>query len=401
MRPELSFQEYPTICSKIWRDMPEDEKVLWKTDSINDKIRYDQELLALACSEVANTATSIVLEEKFNELQARQRDSPDYNSTTDSISSGGGRPDFNLGYNHSTSSYGGSYSSTMSVSVSANSGSTSGQGVEEPPVKKARGKYKKRVPSATGQAALAPSSLQYLGGGSSIHGANNGKYSLINRSNDSSGSNGSHVSYGSFGSNGSHGMSNGFFSLINGGNGSSEVRPAASGLQYESHLCPPLGSFDYTGTHIQHEDQSVETWVDNHYSKHECEKADVGVKADVLSSFSRDSVDVHSGEVPMAGLGKTNSQSKRPAQPSTSRDFTTAELIPGAKVSERCEEDEMTIVTETFPAAAASSRQHSHTHPHGQYRAYDYQDGATSTREELDEGDPPPALISFSALEEY
>lgn len=67
-RPDLSFEEYPTICSKIWREMPEKEKELWKIDSANDKRRYEEELLALAHSDVANTATSIVMEEKYENL---------------------------------------------------------------------------------------------------------------------------------------------------------------------------------------------------------------------------------------------------------------------------------------------------------------------------------------------
>ena len=49
--------------------MPEEEKSMWKADSVNDKLRYEQELLALAQSDVANTATSIVMEERLNKMK--------------------------------------------------------------------------------------------------------------------------------------------------------------------------------------------------------------------------------------------------------------------------------------------------------------------------------------------
>lgn len=47
-RPELSFREFPTICSQLWRNMPEEEKVLWQADAAHDRERYEKELLDMA-----------------------------------------------------------------------------------------------------------------------------------------------------------------------------------------------------------------------------------------------------------------------------------------------------------------------------------------------------------------
>lgn len=135
VKPELSFQEYPTICSKIWRDMPDAEKTLWKTDSLNDRRRYEEEMLALASSEVANTATSIVMEEQLNKMKLQLKP-----EELESILAA-----------HVTRSPGGrAKRATTELSSELDSQ------VEAPPKKKTRGKYKKRQQPA--DAAVAGSS---------------------------------------------------------------------------------------------------------------------------------------------------------------------------------------------------------------------------------------------------
>jgi hypothetical protein len=52
-RPELSFREFPTICSQLWRNMPEEEKVLWQADAAHDRERYEKELLDMASKQSA------------------------------------------------------------------------------------------------------------------------------------------------------------------------------------------------------------------------------------------------------------------------------------------------------------------------------------------------------------
>ena len=131
-RPELSFEEYPTICSKIWRDMPESEKALWKTDSINDKVRYEEELLALAQSDVAHTATSIVMEERLSKIKecVKKHEIENLNSTNSLTS-----------LNHGASSYG---------NLLPNGDGENGPKASNVSPKKRRGKYKKKqVPKAS------------------------------------------------------------------------------------------------------------------------------------------------------------------------------------------------------------------------------------------------------------
>ena len=50
-RPELSFREFPTICSQLWRNMPDDERALWQADSAQDKERYERELMEMAAKQ--------------------------------------------------------------------------------------------------------------------------------------------------------------------------------------------------------------------------------------------------------------------------------------------------------------------------------------------------------------
>ena len=50
-RPELSFREFPTICSQLWRNMPEEERALWQADSVQDRERYERELLDMAAKQ--------------------------------------------------------------------------------------------------------------------------------------------------------------------------------------------------------------------------------------------------------------------------------------------------------------------------------------------------------------
>ena len=47
-RPDLSFREFPTVCSQLWREMDPSERALWQQDAIKDRERYDRELLELA-----------------------------------------------------------------------------------------------------------------------------------------------------------------------------------------------------------------------------------------------------------------------------------------------------------------------------------------------------------------
>lgn len=47
-RPDLSFREFPTVCSQLWREMNPTERALWQQDAIKDRERYDRELLELA-----------------------------------------------------------------------------------------------------------------------------------------------------------------------------------------------------------------------------------------------------------------------------------------------------------------------------------------------------------------
>lgn len=47
-RPDLSFREFPTVCSQLWREMDPAERALWQQDAIKDRERYDRELLELA-----------------------------------------------------------------------------------------------------------------------------------------------------------------------------------------------------------------------------------------------------------------------------------------------------------------------------------------------------------------
>ncbi len=46
-KPELSFQQFPTVCSKIWREMPPEQHALWQEDARRDMERYQRELLEM------------------------------------------------------------------------------------------------------------------------------------------------------------------------------------------------------------------------------------------------------------------------------------------------------------------------------------------------------------------
>lgn len=46
-KPELSFQQFPTVCSKIWREMPPEQHALWQEDARQDMERYQRELLEM------------------------------------------------------------------------------------------------------------------------------------------------------------------------------------------------------------------------------------------------------------------------------------------------------------------------------------------------------------------
>mmetsp|Transcript_21470 Transcript_21470/g.31140 ORF Transcript_21470/g.31140 Transcript_21470/m.31140 type:complete len:502 (-) Transcript_21470:281-1786(-) len=58
-RPELSFREFPTICSQLWRNMPDDERALWQADAVRDRERYEKELLAVASGQSMNPSNSV------------------------------------------------------------------------------------------------------------------------------------------------------------------------------------------------------------------------------------------------------------------------------------------------------------------------------------------------------
>lgn len=42
--PDITSREFPPICSRLWRNMPDEERALWLADAARDKERYEREM---------------------------------------------------------------------------------------------------------------------------------------------------------------------------------------------------------------------------------------------------------------------------------------------------------------------------------------------------------------------
>jgi hypothetical protein len=274
-RPELSFQEYPTICSKIWREMPENEKMLWKNDSINDKIRYEQELLALARSDVANTATSIVMEEKMSEMKSRLK--PDeINSILASHSAGSTSRSTSASSSLSSStattvsSYGVLSSHNDDHSANVNDYPS------KPEQKNKRGKYKKKN---------QPAAEVHLNS------------TFLNGTRDRE-------------------VSDDHLTVRN--------LIQSSDFFERNHA---IGSVDFPPNAA--DDHKFDAWMDIAYdhdpSHTHDDVAHAELEIEALTAYSRDSLDQNGGSpVPMVGVGKSNMPAKSPGHHSAARDFEAA-----------------------------------------------------------------------------
>ena len=275
-RPELSFQEYPTICSKIWREMPENEKLLWKNDSINDKVRYEQELLALARSDVANTATSIVMEEKMSEMKSRLK--PDeINSILASHSAGSTSRSTSASSSLSSSSA--TTVSSYGVLANHNDNHTANviDHVSIPAQKNKRGKYKKKN--------QPPAEVHLL-------------------STFSNGARGREVSDDHL-----------------------TVRSLIQSSDFfeRNHA---IGSVDFPPNAA--DDHKFDAWMDIAYDHDDSSHTHDDVvhaelEIEALTAYSRDSLDRNGGSpVPMVGIEKNNMLAKSPVHHSAARDFEAA-----------------------------------------------------------------------------
>jgi len=284
VRPELSFQEYPTICSKIWRDMPENEKALWKNDSANDKIRYEQELLALARSDVANTATSIVMAEKLIEMQGRLKPQELNNFLAAAHTTGSASR---------SSSSSSSTSSEMMMSDDNHSlvdresvhrqGQSARQGSENDILQS-------NIMGSSGVGIMSASAAATLRSGSSGDGGSN---LVVVRGRSRAPS------------------------LIE-----KERSVSGGSMDFSS-------SFNNKSSHRHVHSHGDEAWMDvDSQAKHghtDSVDDDIRIAEGTLSAYSRDSYDRNGhSPAPMVGLGKINQVLKSPSSNSVARDFAAA-----------------------------------------------------------------------------
>lgn len=282
VRPELSFQEYPTICSKIWREMPENEKALWKNDSANDKIRYEQELLALARSDVANTATSIVMEEKLIEMHARLKPHELNNLLAAANATG-------------SSSRSSSSSSSSSSDMMISDGSTSvvGREIEHREGNTARQGNENDISHSN---MMRPNRVDIMPVSN---------VATLN-SNSSGDSDSDHI-------------------VVHG-------RSRAPSL-YEKERSVSIGSIEFSdgysnkSNHPHVHSHGDEAWMDvdsqsNHGHAHNGD--DLKIVDGALSTYSRDSYDRLGAPAPMVGLGKNNQVIKSPSSSAVPTDFVAA-----------------------------------------------------------------------------
>lgn len=100
-RPELSFREFPTICSQLWRNMADEEKQLWQADATQDRERYEKELLDMASKQSIYSSHASDDDKGVNHApEAQSSSSIDIKHHTDR----GGGSDFNRAYRDRSSS---------------------------------------------------------------------------------------------------------------------------------------------------------------------------------------------------------------------------------------------------------------------------------------------------------